>query len=119
MPEMTLQDGARRSQRGFSAPRSLSAREPKTLGRRRILAFRVLAHFAASRASSIALRAETDTAAGRVGFEDHDLDVGADGERAGDVSLPRHAGLAHRDETRAPGARNTKTPNSRDARLSP
>src|SRR5688500_17128012 len=47
------------------------------------------------------LGAHAYAAAGRIHFEDDDLDVRSNGERPGDVAFPGHAGFTQRHQPRA------------------
>lgn len=81
------------------------------LRRRRIPALGVLAHFRGLLRVPDRFGAQTDATARRIDVEHDHLDVGADGKRSSDLRFLRNAGFPQWDETGAPGARNTNTPN--------
>src|SRR5829696_6725756 len=93
-----LRASSRRRQPALLSERAakLVGERSKRLRLRRLFALGVLAHFGGFLRLSHRLVADTNTAARRIGFEDDDLNVAADGKRFLDVGALVHAGFTKR-----------------------
>src|SRR3954465_11319023 len=76
-------------------PAKLVGERAEAFRRSGIGALGVFAHFVGFLRVADRPGAQTDAAAGGLDFEDDHFDIAADRERAGDVTLSRHAGLGH------------------------